>query len=145
VSADTRQKAFYGNKAKQNKIMNIVTKIRVNSWSNSLCALMPLWICPFSSTNVEDPLQINLFMQSKPNFQKSQMNVSILLQMDYENKRNWTIGQSKPNSKPIKPNFQKAQMNVNSLITNDYRKKDDFAVQKNKPNQSQFQTGPFFC
>jgi len=72
VSADTRQKAFYVNKARQNKIMNIVTKIRVNlchrySWSNSLCALMPLWLCPFSSTNVEDSLQINLFMQNKPN------------------------------------------------------------------------------
>ncbi len=81
--------------------MNIVTKIRVNSWSNSLCALMPLWICPFSSTNVEDPLQINLFMQSKPNFQKSQMNVSIFLQMAYENISNWTLGESKPNSNPI--------------------------------------------
>jgi hypothetical protein len=62
------------------------------------------------------------------------MNVSILLQMDYENKRNWTIGQSKPNSNPIKPNLRKAKMNVNSLITKDYRKKDDFIVRINKPN-----------
>jgi hypothetical protein len=56
--------------------------------------------------------------------------------MDYENKRNWTLGQSKPNSNPIKPNFKRAQMNVNSFITKDYRKKDDFAVQKNKPNSN---------
>ena len=83
VSADTRQKAFYGNKAKQNKIMNIVTKIRVNSWSNSLCALMPLWICPFSSTNVEDSLQINLFLQNKPNFRKAKMIVNLALTKDY--------------------------------------------------------------
>ncbi len=54
--------------------------------------------------------------------------------MVYENKSNWTIGENKPNSKPIKPNFQKAKMNVNSLITKDYRKKDDFVVRKNKPN-----------
>ncbi len=54
--------------------------------------------------------------------------------MDYENKRDWTIGQSKPNSNPIKPNSQKAKINVNSLITKDYRKKDDFIVRINKPN-----------
>jgi len=114
--------------------MNIVTKIRVNSWSNSLCALIPLCICPFSSTNVEDSLQINLFMQNKPNFRKSQMNVNFYSTKDYENKRNWTLGQNKPNSNPIKPNLRKAKMNVNSLITKDYRKKDDFVVRINKPN-----------
>jgi len=30
------------------------------------------------STSVENPLQINLFMQNKPNFQKSQMNVKFI-------------------------------------------------------------------
>ena len=29
------------------------------------------------------------------------MNVSIFTQMDYENKSNWTLGESKPNSNPI--------------------------------------------
>ncbi len=62
--------------------------------------------------------------------------------MDYENKRDWTIGQNKPNSNPIKPNFRKAQMNVNSLITKDYRKKDDFIVRINKPN---FRNGQNEC
>jgi len=119
--------------------MNIVTKIRVNSWSNSLCALIPLWICPFSSTNVEDPLQIDLFMQNKPNLRKSQMNLKFCKQMAYENKSNRTLGQNKPNSNPIKPNLQKAKMNVNSFITKDYRKKADFIVRINKPN---FVKGP---
>ncbi len=64
------------------------------------------------------------------------MNVCILLQMAYENKRNWTIGQSKPNSNPIKPNLQKAKMNANDFITKDYRKKDDFVVRINKSKQS---------
>ncbi len=59
--------------------------------------------------------------------------------MDYENKRNWTIGQSKPNSNPIKPNLRKAKMNVNLTLTKDYRKKDDFLVRINKPN---FVKGP---
>ncbi len=62
------------------------------------------------------------------------MNVCIFIQMAYENKSNWTLGESKPNSKPIKPNLQKAKMNVNSLITKDYRRKDDFLVRINKPN-----------
>ena len=55
------------------------------------------------------PNQINQFepiMQNKPNFWKSQMNVNIYNTTDYENKSNWTIGESKPNSNPIKPNFK---------------------------------------
>jgi hypothetical protein len=51
-------------------------------------------------------------MQNKPNFQKSQMNVINLSQMAYENKRNWTLGQNKPNQsqfKPIKANFNAYQ------------------------------------
>ncbi len=62
------------------------------------------------------------------------MNVNLYNTTAYENKRNWTIGQSKPNSNPIKPNFRKAQMNVNLTLTRDYRKKDDFVVRINKPN-----------
>ncbi len=93
----------------------------------------------FPSTFVENPLQIDPFMQNKPNFQKSQMNVNTYNTTDYENISDWTIGQNKPNSNPIKPNLQKAQMNVNSLITKGYRKKDDFTVRINKPN---FVKGP---
>jgi len=78
--------------------------------------------------------QLYQIMQNKPNFQKSQMNVSIFLQMAYENKSNWTLGENKPNSNPIKANFRKAKMNVNSLLTKDYKINDAFAVQKNKPN-----------
>ena len=49
------------------------------------------------STSVENPLQISPFYAKQTQFPKSQMNVSILLQTAYENKRNWTLGQSKPN------------------------------------------------
>jgi len=75
-----------------------------------------------------------LFMQNKPNFRKSQMNLKFCKQKAYENKSNWTLGQNKPNSNPIKPNLRKAKMNVSSLITKGYRKKDDFVVRINKPN-----------
>ncbi len=86
------------------------------------------------STLVEKPLQITPFMQNKPNFQKSQMNANLYSTTDYERKRDWTLGENKPNSNPNKPNFQKAKMNINSLTTKDYRKKDEFSVRINKPN-----------
>jgi len=95
--------------------------------------IRPLYICRESSTNQP------LFMQNKPNFRKSQMNLKFCKQMDYENKRNWTIGENKPNSNPNKPNLKRAKMNVNSFITKNYRKKDDFTVRINKPN---FVKGP---
>ena len=38
-----------------------------------------------------------LFMQNKPNFRKSQMNLSVYLEKAYENKSNWTLGENKPN------------------------------------------------
>ncbi len=91
------------------------------------------YICRESSTN-----QL-LFMQNKPNFQKSQMNVNLYNRMDYERKRDWTLGENKPNSNPIKPNCRKAKMNITSITTKDYRKKDDFVVRINKPN---FVKGP---
>ena len=94
----------------------------------------PTVFCLLSSTSVENSLQINLFMQNKPNFRKSQMNVSIYLQRAYENISNWTLGENKPNSNPIKPNLRKAQIDVNLTLTKDYRKNDDFSVRINKPN-----------
>ncbi len=73
-------------------------------------------------------------MQNKPNLRKSQMNLNLYNTRDYERKRDWTLGENKPNSNPIKPNLQKAKMNVNLYVIEDYRKKDDFIVRINKPN-----------
>jgi len=70
------------------------------------------------------------------------MNVNIYNTRDYENKSDWTIGQSKPNSNPIKPNLRKAKMNVNLYIIEDYRKKDDFIVRINKPNSKPISVKP---
>jgi len=49
-----------------------------------------------SSTFVENPLQISLFMQNKPNFQKLKMNVSSIGIMDYEKKTLGERGKNKP-------------------------------------------------
>ncbi len=89
-----------------------------------------LYICREPSTN-----QL-LFMQNKPNFRKSQMNANLYNTTDYENKRNWTLGENKPNTNPIKPNFKRAKMNVKLLATKDYRKNDALAVRKNKANSN---------
>ena len=62
------------------------------------------------------------------------MYVNIYNTTAYERKRNWTLGQNKPNSNPIKPNLKNAKMNVNLYVTKDYRKNDDFIVRINKPN-----------
>ncbi len=81
-------------------------------------------------------------MQNKPNFQKSQMNVNLYNTTDYERKRNWTLGENKPNSNPIKANLKRAKMNINSITTKDYRKKDDFIVRINKANSKPISEKP---
>jgi hypothetical protein len=58
-------------------------------------------------TTVVSALQINLFMQNKANFRKSQMNVNKELTRDYERLDTWWSGKTKPiqsQSKPIKAN-----------------------------------------
>ncbi len=100
------------------------------------------------STSVENPLQINLFMQNKPNFAKAQMNINVYSTMDYENKHNWTLGQNKSNSNPIKPcpersrmgQFPKSPNERKCLCHKGLQKKRHFRSPKKqtqfKPNQS---------
>jgi|GEM_PF-5831300 len=65
------------------------------------------YLCAFgTSTTVESALQIRLFMQNKPNFRKSQMNVNTVITMNYEQRTmNYEI-KNKPNSKPIQSQFK---------------------------------------
>jgi len=56
----------------------------------------PIW--PNLSTNYD------LIMQNKPNFRKSQMNVTKVLTMEYKNKTLSRSGKNKANSKPNKAN-----------------------------------------
>ncbi len=88
----------------------------------------------FSSTLVENSLQITCFYAKQSQFQKKSNDVNPYNTTDYERKRDWTLGENKPNSNPNKPNLQKAKMNINLTLTKDYRKKDDFEVRINKPN-----------
>jgi len=81
----------------------------------------------FSSTFVVSALQIALFMQNKPNFQKAQMNVSRVSTVDYERKDTWWSGKNKPNSNPI-------QTQSNPIKANKMPKQTQY-----KPKQTQFQ------
>ncbi|MFB0554274.1 MAG: hypothetical protein ACETWQ_13285 [Phycisphaerae bacterium] len=75
------------------------------------------------------------------------MNVSIYLQTAYEKKCDWTLGQNKPNSKPIQTQSNPILSAVGGLqneckltYNKGLQKKDDFAVQKSKPNSNPIQT-----
>jgi len=76
-----------------------------NPWLiNDLRACKALYNCRDTPTNVMDSLQISLFMQNEPNFRKSQMNVSIFTQKDYEKRTLGEHGKNEPKTNPIKAN-----------------------------------------
>jgi hypothetical protein len=68
-------------------------------FSSLFTTLSPLYICRESSTN-----QL-LFMQNKPNFRKSQMNINIYYIKVYQIFIPLAGYKNKPNSNPNKPNF----------------------------------------
>jgi len=86
------------------------------------------------STLVENPLQIDLFMQNKPNSPNIQIPLTSFIIMIYTIFISLTKVKNKPNSNPIKPNCRKGEIDAKSLFTKDYRKNDDFLVRINKPN-----------
>jgi len=62
-------------------------------------------------------------MQNEPNFRKSQMNLTSLITVDYENKSNWTLGENEPNTNPIKPNLPEGKIDAKCVVTKDYEEK----------------------
>ena len=102
-------------------------------------------------------------MQNKANFQKSQINVSDLLTMNYVKMDTWSSGKNKANSKPIqtqykansnpiqsqfKPNTNPIQTqykpNTNPIQSQDKPNSNPIQTQY-KPNQSQFPKGKKCC
>ena len=66
-------------------------------------------------------------MQNKPNFPDAQMNVNMVLTVDYDKKTLGERGKNKPNSKPI-------QTQSNPIKANKMPKQTQY-----KPKQTQFQ------
>ncbi len=66
------------------------------------------------------------------------MNVYPLLTKVYENNSDWTLGQNKPNSKPIS---EKPKMNANAFSQKDYENETAFRPKKTNPNKPNFKRG----
>jgi hypothetical protein len=113
-----------------------------------LCAYKALYLRAYKALHLSRLLYKSPhFLQNKPNFLRSQMNVSNIITTNYQkfiplvgykNKPNQT--QFKPKTKPI---FQKSKINVNIYYTREYNNKTAFRRGKNKPNQTQ--TNPIPC
>ncbi|MHC4595694.1 MAG: hypothetical protein ACYS19_12220 [Planctomycetota bacterium] len=61
-------------------------------------------------------------MQNKAKVKIGKMNISIATIMDYDNKRDWTLGENEPNSNPIKANLHFTAENA------EYAEKKDISV-----------------
>ncbi len=108
----------------------------------ALMLLCPCAICEADIfTTVERALQINLFMQNKANFRKSQVNVSKVLAKDYENRTLGGHGKNKPNSKPIqtqsKPIAERVKLMQSVYLQRNMKKNADRGYEKTKPIQTQ--------
>ena len=88
---------------------------------------LPFDNCRESSTNRP------IFMQNKPNFQDTQMNVSANMTKDYEKISNPTLGENKPNSNPIQSQ------------TNPIKCKKTGSKPKQTQNKANFQRRPNQC
>jgi len=90
----------------------------------------PLYICREPSTNT------GLFMQNKPNFHNTKMNLTIYYTKVYNNEATFRRPKNKPNQTQNKPNLLDAQMNVNIYYTYVYSNQTPFRRAKNKPNSN---------
>jgi hypothetical protein len=84
-------------------------------------------------TTVERSLQIRPFCTNKPNFRKSQINVSKVLTKDYDNKTLSGHGKNKPNTNPIQTQYKP---NTNPIQTQ-YKPNTNPIQTQYKANQSQ--------
>jgi hypothetical protein len=82
---------------------------------------MALYNCRETFTDVMSALQIGPLCSNKPNFRKSQMNVTKVLTKNYDKMDTWSIRKNKPNSNPIqsqfKPNQSQNKPNTNPKQT----------------------------
>jgi hypothetical protein len=79
--------------------------------------------------------KINLFLQNKANFRKSQVSLKLYITMGYAK---WTLGQigktnpNEPKRTQNKPKFKKVEMNVTYIIKKDYENISNWAICENE-------------
>ena len=71
-----------------------------------------------------------LFLQNKPKFRKSQMNVTNVLTKDYVQMDTWSSGTKQSQTNPNKAKSKKAKMNVTSILTVGYENKSPIRAPK---------------
>jgi len=71
-------------------------------------------------TLVKMSLQINLFMQNKPNFRKSQMNVSNYITKVYEKMDTWWSGKNEPKTNPKRTRSKPISVSIAPFIVYNY-------------------------
>ncbi len=82
---------------------------------------------------------LNLFMQSKPNFQNTQMNINNVLTTNYIKWTPGECGKKQSQNKAKQSQSQKSQNELKFIFNKALRKKnDDFRLMKTKPKQTQF-------
>jgi len=74
-------------------------------------------------TTVEDSLQIDPFMQNKPNLLNAQINVSSFITKDYRKNDAFAVQKNKANSNPNKPNLPEGKIDAKCVVTKDYEEK----------------------
>jgi len=87
-----------------------------------------------------------LFMQNKPNFWKSQMNVNKVLTRDYEKRTLGERGKNKPNTKPIQTQFkpnsnpisQRAKLMQSVCLQRIMKNNADMGYEKTNPIKPNF-------
>ena len=92
-----------------------VNPVILSNFSSCLCAF--LWLKnPFNPWLIKDLRSTKvyvrknkLYMQNKANFPKSQMNVTDLPTMNYEQMDTWSRGKTKPKQSQFKPNTKPIQ------------------------------------
>jgi hypothetical protein len=86
-------------------------------------------------TTVESSLQNHLFMQNKPKFRKSQMNVSVYITREYEEMDTWSSGKNKAKTNPIQTQFK---ANTNPIQSQFKPKQTQFSRYLHCKNQQNF-------
>jgi hypothetical protein len=108
-----------------NSLPNMMIHSKMNNHLSLIIWFGALYICRAPSTDVMSALQIHLFRQNKPNFRKSQVNVTDLLKRNYEQMDTWSIRKKQSQTNPNKAK-------TNPILANKTPERTQF-----KPKQTQ--------
>ena len=116
-------------------LLGIRALLRHNSLYNK--ALPVHHMPPNSSTSVERALQINLFMQNEPKFQKPQMVITSCKQRTYNNLCSLELSKNEPKRTQNEPKPKNAKIKLIHYLKRTYNNFRYLALFKNEPKRTQ--------